>query len=67
MEFYLIENPFLAIADPEERYPKDKSLDISLVKGTFMGTDYSFSFSKKMQDTIIGNCIDYNRDGYMRF
>ena len=67
IEFYLIENPYLQIADPSERYPPNKSLDITGLKGVFMGSDFSFCQSKKMQDMILSNCLQANRDVYLRF
>jgi len=54
----LIENPYLKIADPAKRYPSGQTLNLEGIKGVFVGTDYSFCHSKKMQDTILGNCID---------
>ena len=47
VEFYLIENPYLQISDPEKRYPKNQSLNLDGIKGVFIGTDYSFGYSKK--------------------
>ena len=67
VEFYKIENPFLSIEDPAQRYPEGKSLSLLGIKGTFIGTDYNFCFSKPMQEIILGNCLDENVPVYLEF
>lgn len=67
VEFYKIENPYLQIEDPAQRYPEGKSLSLSGIKGTFIGTDYNFCFSKQMQETILGNCLQDNVPVYLDF
>jgi len=48
VELYFIENPYLKIEDPKERYPEGKTLSLKGVKGIFMGSDYNFIFSPDM-------------------
>ena len=67
VELYFIENPYLKIENPTERYPEGKTLSLQGVKAIFMGSDYNFIFSPEMQSKVLRNCIDDNRSTYMRF
>ena len=49
VEFYWIENPYLQIMPPEDRYPKGKPLSLEGIKGTFIGSDYNFIYSAELR------------------
>ena len=51
----------------EERYPKDQSLSLKGIKAEFIGSDYTFTHSDSLRRTILTNCIEANREAYLRF
>lgn len=67
VEFYLIKNPYLEIFPKEDRYPTGKSLSLAGCYGTFIGSDYSYTYSESLQETILKNCIPENESTYMKF
>jgi len=67
IEFYLVENPFLKIEPPEERYPKDKPINLSQTFGRFIGTDYTFIHDKHLRDTILNNMDEEDRSKFYQF
>lgn len=66
VEFFMIENPYLKIEPKEERYPKDKPLSLSGCKGVFIGSDYSYTSSPDLVQTIKENCLT-NAEDYLKF
>lgn len=66
--FFKIENPYLKLSgSKEERYPKDQSLSLKGIKAEFIGSDYTFTHSDVLRRTILTNCIEANREAYLRF
>ena len=66
--FFKIENPYLKLpGSKEERYPKDQSLSLKGIKAEFIGSDYTFTHSDVLRRTILTNCIEANREAYLRF
>lgn len=65
VEFYMIENPYHLCKE-------DKPQDIELIKldnlkAEFIGSDYNFPLSAKLQTLVFTNCLDTDRDVYLRF
>ena len=66
--FFKIENPYLKLpGSKEERYPKDQSLSLKGIKAEFIGSDYTFTHSDVLRRTILSNCIEANREVYLKF
>lgn len=61
----MIRNPFLK--GPSDRFPEDTILDLDGIKGEFIGTDSFFPISPKLQSVICNNCLEVNKDEYLRF
>ena len=67
VELYKIENPYLEIEQPEVRYPKDQPIKLNQTFGKFIGTDYTFIQDKKLQNTVLNNVLEEDRQKFIQF
>lgn len=66
--FFKIENPYLKIeGGKEDRYPQGKTLSLKGTKAEFIGSDYTFTCSESLRREIMMNCVEENRETYLKF
>lgn len=64
IELFMIENPF---ANDKDVLASRKSICLNGLSGSFIGTDHTFLHSSKLQETILSECIEQNKEKYLKF
>ena len=64
IELFIIENPF---KEDKDVLASGKPISLNGLSGSFIGTDHTFLHSSKLQDTIMSQCIEQNKETYLKF